>query len=371
MKKVLILGVAAVQYDSIKTLNEMGYETYAIAQNPDGPGAKEAKHFEAINFAEVDKVIEYIKENGIELVYSTGSDFAMPIATRISEELGLPKFICSDAATICNNKDMLRGTLGQDFEGNIPFAILTEKTEEVTLPYPFIMKPTDSQGQRGVNIINNHDEFLELFDQTKAYSRSGQVIIEKYVNGPEVSVNGYLVDGKMKFLEVSDRITWEKYVGLIHKHIIPTKSLSKKGLEKMSEILENACVKIGINNGPVYAQVKVEDDFPYIIEITPRLDGCHMWKLIYTASGFNLMKLTYEHLLENNTSELEKIRELEETFVLEFICQEPNTAANYFEFEKEKEESIEYYQYYNQGDNIRPVNGKYDKIGYFIYKDLG
>lgn len=368
MKKILILGVASVQYDSIKQLNELGYETHAIAMKADGPGAKEAKYFSELNFVNVDDVVDYIQKNNIDVVYSTGSDLAMPVSTKVSEILGLPHFVSSHTALTCNNKDRLRETLGIEFEGNISFQIISNKDEELLLDYPFIMKPTDSQGQRGVNVIYSKEDFLDKYDTTVSYSRSGQVIIEKYVQGPEVSVNGYVVDGKIRFLEVSDRITWEKYVGLIHKHVIPTKSLSEKGMEKLYSLAERTCNKIGILNGPVYFQVMVEDDTPYIIEVTPRLDGCHMWKLIERSTGFNILKLTYDHLLYNDVSELKKVAHPKETFTLEFICQEPNTKADYSDYIENKESSIDYYQYYEQGETIRPVNNKYEKIGYFIYK---
>ena len=45
------------------------------------------------------------------------------------------------------------------------------------------------------------------------YSREGKVIVEKYIEGPEVSVNGYMVNGVMRFLIVSDRDTWPEYTG--------------------------------------------------------------------------------------------------------------------------------------------------------------
>lgn len=367
MKKVLILGVSAVQYDSIVILKEMGYETYAIARDAIGPGVKAADHFEPINFVETDRVIEYIKENDIDLVYSTGSDLAMPIASKISEELGLPHFVSYETAKICNNKDLMRETLGSDFYGNVPFQILKEKDEEIKLPYPFIMKPTDSQGQRGVNLINNEEEFDKLFEETKSYSRSKLVIIEKYIGGHEVSVNGYMVDGELKFIEVSDRETWEQYVGLIHKHIVPSDLTSEEAEEKLRKILENTSNKLGIKNGPVYAQVKIDNDEPYIIEITPRLDGCHMWKLINESQDFNLLKLTYEHLLNGNTEELNKLGKKRDGLVLDFLCQEPHTPADYSNFAKDTDKVIASFQYYEHGDNVKPVNNKYEKIGYTIY----
>lgn len=366
MKKILILGVAAVQAEAIMTLNELGYETYAIAMKNDGPGSKVAKHFKEINILDKEKIIEYIKDNSIDIVYSTGSDLAIPVAMELSEQLNLPHFVSSDTAKTTNNKDLMREKLGQDFVGNIPFQIIENIDDEIKLNYPFIMKPTDSQGQRGVNIIHSHFEFLELFESTKNYSRSGKVIIEYLVDGPEISVNGYVVDGELKLMVASDRETWQQYVGLIHKHIVPASVLNESSENELYSIMNNLVKKLNINNGPVYAQVKVENNKPYVIEVTPRLDGCHMWKVIKMYNNIDLMKLTFEHLIEGNTAELNNLAKPNSQVELEFICQEPNTSADYDDYQTGIESAEESYLYYNQGENIRPVNGKYEKIGYMI-----
>ncbi|WP_282926503.1 ATP-grasp domain-containing protein [Helcococcus kunzii] len=367
MKKVLIFGVAPVQMDAIIELKKQGYEVHAIAQKRDGVGADYADFFEEINFMDTDKTIEYIKKHNIDVVYSVGSDLAMPQASKISEMLDMPRFVSEETARICNNKTIMRQTLGNDFEGNVKFQVVDSLEKKPTLVYPFIVKPADSQGQRGITIVNNEDEYKEAFELALSYSRSGLVINEAYIRGTEISVNCYMLDGKMVFMESSDRDTWDEYFGLIHKHELPAKVLTENSENKLREILENACKKVGINNGPMYAQVKVENDTPYIIEITPRLDGCHMWNILTKYTGVNLLKLVFNHLLNGDTSELDNYNRKKEDYTLEFICQEPNTAAKYGDY-KEELEKFESFCYYKEGDNIRPVNNQYEKIGYFIYK---
>ena len=77
MKNVLILGVASVQYDAIKTLNSMGYTTHAVAMAKDGHSVDEAHYFKEINILDEEKIIDYINDNNIDVVYSVGSDMAM------------------------------------------------------------------------------------------------------------------------------------------------------------------------------------------------------------------------------------------------------------------------------------------------------
>lgn len=367
-KKVLVLGVASVQMDAIIQLKQMGYETYACAMKKDGPGADIADHFELINILDKESIIKYIEKNHISLVYSVGSDIAMPVSCYISEKLGMPHFVSEKTACICNNKDLMRNALGEDFNGNVEFQVVKNIEEKIKIEFPFILKPADSQGQRGVRLINNYEEYLQNFNISKQYSRSGLVMVEQYISGKELSVNGYVVNGKIEYLIISDRDTWKQHTGLIHKHIVPARNIDNTMEDNISKIIHNACEKLGINNGPVYAQMKLEKNKPYIIEITPRLDGCHMWKILSYYTDTNLLKLTFEHLLNNNTSELDLNKNKDKNYVLEFICQEPNTKANYIEHKNKIESSIDNFKYYKQGDNIRPVNGVFDKIGYFIYE---
>ena len=364
--KVLILGVASVQMDAVIELQKIGCETYTIAMAKDGPAADVADHFDIINILDEEAVVKHIQDNDIDVVYSTGSDLAMPVACRISERLGMPHFVTSKAAYICNHKNAMREALTRDCEGNIPYQVMSE-IGKINIEYPAILKPSDAQGQRGIFLINSQEEFEEHFEAAKAYSREGKVIVEKYINGPEVSVNGYMVNGVLRFIVASDRDTWPEYTGLIHRHIVPGKAFSNEAEKRMTRILEDACNRIGILNGPVYFQMKVMGNQPYIIEMTPRLDGCHMWNILERATGVNLMQLTFKHLLSNDVSELDKWNEKVTPMELVFWCQEPKTYMDRSILGLPKDAEFFFY-YYEDGDYIRPVNGRYEKIGYYIRK---
>lgn len=367
MKRVLILGVAAVQLDAILQLKKLGYEVHACAREADGKGAEFADYFVELDFSNKDKVIEYIKDHDIDAVYSVGSDLAMPISASISEELGLPHFVSSKTAEICNNKNLLREHLGYEFKGNIRYQIIENINDEIQLPFPFILKPSDSQGQRGVVLINSLDDFTKSYNDVVQYSRSGLVIIETYISGQEISVNGYVKDGTVLYCLPSDRNTWPEYTGLIHRHVIPSTLDSPSFNEKIYDLLSRACTKLNIDNGPVYGQFKMEGDEPYIIEITPRLDGCHMWNLIKYSHDINLLEITLKHLVEGEINEdiFNELSDIEPHY-LEFVCEAPHTEASYTGMESELDKSLHSFKYYNEGDTVRPINGQFEKIAYFI-----
>lgn len=362
--KVLILGVAAVQLDAVLQLKEMGVETFGVAMAKDGPAADAADHFDIVNILDEDAVVRHILANRIDVVYSTGSDLAMPVACRISENLGLPHFISSEVAYVCNHKDAMRSALGPGFEGNVPHQVLSD-CAPVSVDFPAILKPSDSQGQRGIFLVRSQEEIDAHFGDAKKFSREGKVIVERYIDGPEISVNGYMVNGVLRFMVASDRETWPEYTGLIHKHTVPGVSFSPETERDMKRILQNACNRIGILNGPVYFQMKVMDGRPYIIEMSPRLDGCHMWNILARASGVNLMRLVFAHLLANDVSELDRAFPQVKPMELVFWCQKPGTYMDRSTLELPAD-AVDSFYYYETGDFIRPVNGRFDKIGYYI-----
>lgn len=358
-----------VQLDAVEYLKQAGFETYVVSMKKDGPAADGADHYEMINFLHTDELAAYIEKEHIDVVYSVGSDLAVPASGLLAERLGLPIFVGVETAKKCTNKNVFRKET-EGMEGALPYEVCSECPSSVSIPYPIMVKPSDSQGQRGIHRVDRPEDLEAAFRDAKQYSRSGLVMIEKYVCGPEYSVNGYMVDGKLVFFIVSDRDTWAEYTGLIHRHLVPSRSLTKEVNEKIRSVLEETSLRLGILNGPVYLQIKVEGDVPYMMEITPRLDGCHMWKLLRYHTGVDLLRLTYEHLIYGKTDALKDLlpEEKREAYTLEFFCRHPGEKIEYTEEERHSPDAIERCFYYEDGDEVRSVNGVFEKTGYKVVK---
>ena len=365
MNRILVLGTGAAQADLIRVCKARGLEIFAVSYRSGDIGQQYADHFAEINIVDSDAVKEYAKNNRIDYIYSTGSDIAMPTAFGVSEELGLDSFCKKQTAVICNNKHLLRTELGSDFEGNVPFQCINDKNDTITIPYPFMIKPVDSQGQRGVFKVKDHVDYLTRFDESISFSRSKKLIIEQFISGEEISVNTFSVNGKIVFSLISGRESWEGYTGgLIHKHYIPVMWKDDSELiNRVNSLVSSTLAKLEINNGPAYFQIKItEDRKPYIIEVTPRLDGCHMWRLIKYSTGVDLMELTV-NAIEN--------KEIPESFTYnvlpyetEFMCSAPDIAFNKSDYELGSYEFLEWY--YQNGDIVHRMNGYKEKCGYVI-----
>jgi biotin carboxylase len=250
-------------------------------------------------------------------------------------------------------------------DSEVPSQVVDAPGVPLELDLPVIVKPADAQGQRGVRRVDDAKNLDEAVRTAVGHSRSGRAIIERYVAGPEVSVNGYLVDGRLAFCAVSDRLTWPQHTGLVRAHVLPADTVAPERHAEIREVLDAAAAALGITNGPVYAQMKV-DDRPRVLEVTPRLDGCHLWRAIRAATGVDLLDTTLRHLVagEVPSAALEQTRSSAAT--IEFMCAVPGQPVDYSPFATIEEDADKVWHYYEPGDVVRPVNGHYEKVGYTL-----
>ena len=368
-KKILILGAGNAQIDAIEYCKSHGYKVVGCSYTTVDCGIPHLDYFEQVDIKSTEGVTELARKYDVTAIYSVGSDIAMPTVMKVSEILDRPHFISYETAEICHSKGKMRESLGKDFKGNASF--ITASNLEEALEYkafPGMMKPVDSQGQRGCFKVESEEDIREHFDASLGYSFEGKVILEEFVDGPEVSVNAYFQNGIMKFAIVSDRYAFEEYPGgIIKEHRVPSSFADADAKKKCEDLAFRVAKKIGISDGPAYFQIKLKDETdPILLEVTPRLDGCHMWNLIKHYCGADLLDACFKHLLSNESVLDGDYNMPSEEYSLEFMSKEPNAHFDRSEFNTDGAEHVCYY--YNNGDRVLKINGYIEKCGYIIRK---
>jgi biotin carboxylase len=199
------------------------------------------------------------------------------------------------------------------------------------------------------------------------------VVLEEFIDGQEVSLNAYLLNGEILCSVLTDRESWTEYPGgIIHRHHFPSRFENSIVHQRILDLAQDVVRIVGLSDGPVYFQIMIQDGRPYLIEVTPRLDGCHLWRLIREVTGVDLLDMTMNHLLYQDPFHRKAYSlsdgSLSDTPVchLEFYCQAPGEHADYSGFLKE--DAIYRFIYYQEGETIKPVNGYMEKCAYRIYR---
>lgn len=363
MSKILIIGAGNAQIDAISYCQAKGHEVYGCSYSDADKGVPLLDHFKQIDIKDVQSIERYVLDEKIEYVYSVGSDLAMPTVTKVSEDINLPHFNSFKTAEVCQSKHLMREALGNKFIGNAEYLVCRNVEEAIQCKvFPSMMKPVDSQGQRGCYKVNDVKDIKTFFEKSLSYSKSGNVIIEKYIEGPEVSVNGFVVGGKLKFALMSDRVVFDEFPGgIIKEHLIPTRYPEAKvaTLDLVNRVIQ----KLSILDGPFYAQIKLDKGNPVLLEITPRLDGCHMWNLIKYSCGVDLLDLTFSYLFGEKELDFSS-KTNEKDVKLSFMCEVPNQRFDRLKYNIQ--DSLYNCWYYETGDIVRELNGYMEKGGYQI-----
>jgi len=372
--KILILGTSAPQVDAIRYCQERGLEVHACGHKKIGRGVEVADLFNLIDIKDEDQLIQYCEENDIDYVYSVGSEIALPAANSVSKKLRLPYLIEPEMTDLANDKTIWRKRLGSDFTGNIEFRGIKNK-EELSdwKEFPAMMKPADGQGQRGVRKVEDHEEIETYFDDVMDYSGNDKIIIEEYVSGPELSVNAFVIDGELVYVQETDRISFDDFPGgIIKEHHIPSKYTSndEKLKGKIENVVSESVKKLSIDDGPVYVQLKLEDKKePKLIEIAPRLDGCHLWRLIKNYCGVDLLDASFRLLFGQKDEAKKALKEesKKSDHKLIFMTEKPDEKVTKEKYDVEDSLFVEWY--YEEDEKVREVNGFMEKIGYRITKN--
>ncbi len=216
-----------------------------------------------------------------------------------------------------------------------------------------------------MQVAHSGSELKSFFPVSVSYSKAEKVIVERYVDGQEYSVNAYVNKGHVEFSFITKRVSYDEYPGgIIKKHIYENIEYSWK--EDLLNALSQIVNVFNISDGPVYVQFKVNsDDQIKIIEIAPRFDGCHLWRLINTIFGVNLLDVCFEQLLYGENVEQKEMKVATSTkYHLSFISSKPGIPAVYPNDIEPK--AMYYEEYYNTGTVVSPTNGYMEKIGYWI-----
>ena len=297
MKTIMILGASILQLPAIKKAKEMGLRVVAVDMNPEAVGFKEDGIIkEVISTIDIPNVVKAAKRNKVDGVVTLASDMPMRSVAAVAKEMGLVG-ISDDTALKATNKAVMRQAL---YEYGVPVprfykASNREEYEKSTAEFhaPFIVKPADNSGSRGIfkiSDLNDQQTIRDAYDYSRASSRSGDVVVEEYMEGPEVSVETLTVDGECHVIQITDKLTTGAPHFVEMGHSQPTQ-LDADTAEKIREVAKAANKAIGIENGPSHTEIIVTEEGPKIVELGARLGGdCITTHLVPLSTGVDMVE---------------------------------------------------------------------------------
>ena len=309
-KKIIIIGAGLLQVPAIQIAQDMGLYAIVFDYNKDAHGMKIADLPMVVSTRDVDGSVraarDLSKQMEINGVITVGTDASTTVAA-VANALGLPGNRFEDAYA-ASNKIRMRERFKKN---NVPqpnfFPVWNyEETIEAFrhLNKPVVLKPADNMGARGVMKVENESDILAAFNRAKSSSPSGEVIIEEYMDGPELSIDMLIYDNEIYVTGVADRIIEYPPFFIETGHIMPS-NLDKDKIDNAIKVMKDGIKALNLKIGAAKGDIKVTKNGAMVGEIAARLSGGFMSAYTYPLStGVNLIKNAIEIALGNPPSDL-------------------------------------------------------------------
>lgn len=231
----MVIGAGSGQIPIIKLCQKKGLYTCVVSPVGPYPGIDLADCHINEDIYNVDNLVKIGKELNIDYVISDQSDYAVPLVAYIADKLGLPGNK-PEVAQAYSYKSRFR-IFCEANDIPAPKAIEIERNSLLpNLSFPVVVKPSDSQGSRGINKVENKADLDKAVQEAFSYSKRGSAVIEDFFEGREVVCEGFAIEGVYYPIAFGDR----KYFELEGK-FIPSQTIfpSSISVEIKNKIIAN------------------------------------------------------------------------------------------------------------------------------------
>ncbi|MGB7933271.1 MAG: ATP-grasp domain-containing protein [Gammaproteobacteria bacterium] len=234
-------------------------------------------------------------------------DASVELASRIARALNLPHNP-PQAARLTRRKDLSRSALATAGVPVPGFRIIDLQqpidSQLGRLEYPCVIKPLSFSASRGVIRVDDAGalraacariERMLAGETTRDGFALTHLLIEAFVSGPEVALEGLLRGGRLNVLAIFDKpdpldgpFFEETY------YIIPSRH-DENIRERIIMRVEQACLALGLREGPVHAEVRINGGDGVILEVASRTIGGDCARLLRFGAGQALEDLVISH----------------------------------------------------------------------------
>ncbi len=232
-------------------------------------------------------------------------------AAAIADAFSLPHNPVS-AASAARHKPTMRAILAAArvpsprydlFDADCPAGIVSDSVR-----YPCVIKPSFLSGSRGVIRANDTAEFVAAWERTRSILRepdvmrkggafAGEILVEDFLSGPEVAVEGLLRRGDLTVLALFDKPDPLEGPFFEETIYVTPSRLPLPQQEAISDVTVRAARALGLSEGPIHAELRLTKGAPSVVEIAGRSIGGLCSRTLRFGTGLSLEEVILRHAL--------------------------------------------------------------------------
>lgn len=227
----------------------------------------------------------------------TACDYYLETAAVLAARLGLPG---TDPGAVrrARHKDAARRAMAAAGLPTPGFATAQSWTDTARaaadIGYPLVVKPVDLCAGMLVRRVDDAAGLRAAYEALRAFPRNARgqeraatVLLEEYLDGPEVSVETVTVDGRTSIVGVTDKTLAgpASFIELGHAFPAP---VAPALAEAACRLVADALSALGVDRGVAHTEVKLTASGPYVVEVNLRPAGNCITELVRRVAGVDL-----------------------------------------------------------------------------------
>ncbi len=287
-KTLLVLGAGTDQIPGLLKAKQMGLRIIALDGNPDAPGKKYVDLFYKVSIKHSEQVEDFVRHQlneKVDGVIAFGVDIPSIIA-KTADMLEVNYTIPLDSALLSENKLLSKNMMAKKVKIP-PYKSITSRkdidyfTEQEG--FPVIIKPVDNSAARGISIIFKPQEINNAIEAALKHSPSQTIMVEKFLDGPQISSETLVVNGEIYHIGFADRNyqDMERFFPNIIENggELPSIHITEQHKKELTEYYKYICAELNITSGIIKGDIVIHNGEIYIIEFALRLSGGHFSSL--------------------------------------------------------------------------------------------
>ncbi len=234
-------------------------------------------------------------------------DSTVELASAVAKGLGL-RHNPPQAARRTRRKDLARADL-QRAGVPVPWFQCIDLTHAIpaqcsAVPFPCVVKPLALSASRGVIRCDTSAQLHTACERIGAIIASEedaeertQVLVEQFIPGREVALEGLLHDGELQVLALFDKPDPLDGPYFEETYYITPSRLDAAMQARVRDTVARACAAYGLHTGPVHAELRIHDEAAWILEVAARTVGGHCARLLRYGTGYGVEELVIAQAL--------------------------------------------------------------------------
>ncbi len=171
--------------------------------------------------------------------------------------------------------------------------------------YPAVLKPLALSASRGVIRANDPGEFAAAFRRIRAIlaeagsagDAAGHVLVEEYIPGAEVALEGLLDQGALTVLALFDKPDPLEGPYFEETIYVTPSRLAEEVQDAVAATVNHAAATLGLREGPIHAELRINEGGVWLIEVAARSIGGLCSRALRFGAGERLEDLILRHAL--------------------------------------------------------------------------